>query len=151
MSFVDKFNKYLEEKSPDPGAEGIRAAKIEVQREKRKEAKKEKKTKAKSKVTCESEITPNLDMIFEAGMSVADIAKKEGISRQIVHRQLKSAAGKMYKAMESATGETPFKVLLSLAIALKITSAEEFNELKRMMPPDILKAVEADAGNYLRK
>ena len=90
-------------------------------------------------------------MIFEAGMSVAEIAKKEGVSRQIVHRQLKSAAGKMYNAMKQATNGSPFKVLLSLAVALNINSQEDFNELKRMLPADIIKDVEADAKNYIRK
>ena len=99
----------------------------------------------------ESLDTPNLDMIFEAGMSVAEIAKKEGVSRQIVHRQLKSAAGKMYNAMKQATNGSPFKVLLSLAVALNINSQEDFNELKRMLPADIIKDVEADAKNYIRK
>lgn len=93
--------------------------------------------------------TPNLDMIFESGKTVQQIATELNISKRYVHKVLENAAGKMFKAMEQAMpGEDAFKVLISVATALGIQSQEDFNSLKRMLPKDILKRVENDAKNY---
>jgi|WetSurMetagenome_2_1015567.scaffolds.fasta_scaffold31395_4 predicted DNA-binding protein (UPF0251 family) len=165
MGIEDKINKYLEEKRPymDPGEAGEFAGRGDRREEEKAcplcgGTKKHEKScmnrgvkLSQKKEKNESKETPNLDMIFESGLSVAEIAKKEGISRQFVHRALKSAAGKLYDAMAKATGESPFKVLISIAVALNLESQEDFNDLKKLMPSNILKAVEDDAKNYLRK
>lgn len=96
--------------------------------------------------------TPNLDKLDEAGLSAIEIARSEGISKQAVHKILKSAAGKMYKAVEtSMESESPFLALLVLAQMLDLESIDDFKELKKMLPKDILIKVEKDAVNYMRK
>jgi predicted DNA-binding protein (UPF0251 family) len=149
-----KFGEYISERGLTPGEEGERASRIEINRNKRKEEKVTKKikgkVKAEKKKVCESEENSNIDLLFEAGMTVAEIAKKEGISRQIVHRQLKSAAGKMYKAFKESSDDSPFKVLLSMAVALHIENQEDLNSLKQMLPKDIITEIEADAKNFIR-
>jgi hypothetical protein len=147
---MSTFRDYISEKRGlTPGEEGERAGRIEANRAKRKEEKTAKKAKGKEKA-CESEEISNIDLLFEGGMSVAEIAKKEGVSRQYVHRVLKDVAGKMYNGFKEVTGDPPFKVLISMAVALHIDNQEDLNSLKQMLPLDIKKQIEADAKNYIR-
>jgi DNA-binding phage protein len=87
-------------------------------------------------------------------MTVQDIAKDMGITRQYAHRALKSAMGKMWKqAKKVFPDDPPFKLVLSIMKTLGIDDAsqEDINSFVGAFPEDIQKEIKKDAVQFLRK
>jgi len=104
----------------------------------------------------------NLDQLFEAEvadmggfqrpMTVAQIARELGITRQAVSNNLKRAMSKVYvevRNTEKSWGPFEVGVAMSQMFGVEQDSQEELKKFFKLFPPKLRKEIETDAVSQL--